>query len=473
MPETTGVVAQGRSAGGHRTQEALVTVLRRCGSGLVGWLAVALVLAAPGARADLLADRLRLSMYGRMGLAWTPQGDFIQGRRLNLTGGPLGGRLEEGDYLEPTVALHLIPPPQDLDDAFVRLVMTPALLSGNGLIMSAFSSDFARTLRIELFQAYVEAGNFLLPELKVWAGARFYRGTDVHISDFYYFNNLTGQGVGVQYRRLDVAVLLRTSESNALYNVDLDGDGEGETRRQRTVFVGQYVHELHERFETHLLAELHLLPASSARLSDGSPARLSDLGWVLGIKGRLDLGARGFNELAVRYGRGIANGGAGGGQTWSTFGAPDAHGRYAGAVGVEVVEHLLIDLGPRYSFNGYGIFHYGQGGSGKAEDETVDFAVGARGTWYLSKMFHLIQEASFQGLTVGPGPLATAVKLTLMPAIVPTGELSVFARPHFRLFYTVVFYDRDAVRGLVSPFLQTVGPTRIGHYLGAQVEWWF
>ena len=229
----------------------------------VGWLAVLLVLAALPARADLLADRLRLSMYGRMGLAWTPQGDSIQGRRLSVTGGPLGGRLEEGDYLEPTVALHLIPPPQDLDEAFVRLVMTPALLSSNGLILSAFSSDFARTLRIELFQAYVEAGNFWLPDLKVWAGARFYRGTDVHISDFFYFNNLTGQGVGLQYRKLDVTVLLRTSENNALYNVDLDGDGEGKTRRQRTVFVGQYVHEFTERFETHLLSELHLLPASS------------------------------------------------------------------------------------------------------------------------------------------------------------------------------------------------------------------
>ncbi|WP_375765247.1 carbohydrate porin [Archangium gephyra] len=439
----------------------------------MGGLAVLLVLAALPARADLLADRLRLSMYGRMGLAWTPQGDFIQGKRLNLTGGPLGGRLEEGDYLEPTVALHLIPPPQDLDDPFVRLVMTPALLSGNGLIMSAFSSDFARTLRIELFQAYVEAGNFWLPDLKVWAGARFYRGTDVHISDFYYFNNLTGQGAGVQYRKLDVAVLLRTSEATALYNVDLDGDGKGETRRQRTLFVGQYVHEFNERFEAHLLAELHLLPASSARLADGSPARPADFGWVLGIKGRLDLGARGFNELAVRYGRGIANGGAGGGQTWSTFGEPNAQWRYDGAVGVEVVEHLLIDLGPRYSFNAYGILHYGRGASFQPRDETLDFAVGARGTWYLTKIFHLIQEASFQGLTVGEGPLSTAVKLTLMPALVPTGELSVFARPHFRLFYTLAFYDRDAVNGLVSPYLQTVGATRIGQYLGAQVEWWF
>jgi len=440
----------------------------------VGWLAVLLVLAALPARADLLADRLRLSMYGRMGLAWTPQGDFIQGRRFNVTGGPLGGRLEEGDYLEPTVALHLIPPPEDLDDAFVRLVVTPALLSNNGLILSAFGSDFARTLRIELFQAYVEAGNIWLPDLKVWAGARFYRGTDVHISDFYYFNNLTGQGVGLQYRKLDVAVLLRTSENNALYNVDLDGDGEGETRRQRTVFVGQYVHEFSERFETHLLSELHLLPASSARLPDGSRARLSDFGWVLGIKGRLDLGTRGFNELSVRYGRGLANGGPGGGQTWNTFGQPDGNGRYAGAVGIEVVEHLLIDLGPRYSFNGYGIFHYGRGGSGRPEDETLDIAVGARGTWYLAKVFHLIQEAHVQGLRVGEeGPLATAVKLTLMPAFVPTADTSVFARPHFRLFYTIAFYDRDAVRTLVSPYLQTVGPTRIGHYLGAQVEWWF
>ena len=138
------------------------------------------------------------------------------------------------------------------------------------------------------------------------------------------------------------------------------------------------------------------------------------------------------------------------------------------------MEHLLIDLGPRYSFNGYGIFHYGRGGSGRSEDETLDFSVGARGTWYLAKVFHLIQEAHFQGLRVGEeGPFATAVKLTLMPAFVPTADNSVFARPHFRLFYTIAFYDRDAVRTLVSPYLQTVGPTRIGHYLGAQVEWWF
>jgi maltoporin len=445
----------------------------------VGLLFGIMLWAATPAQAGLLADRLDLRMYGRMGLAWTPSGEHIQGRRLNLMGTSIGGRLEEGDYLEPTIALHILgPTPAEVaqqaqqDALYVRMVVTPALMS-RGLFLGVFSNEFADSLRIELFQAYVEAGNFLLPGLKLWGGARFYRGADVHIADYYYFNNLTGQGVGLQYGGLDLAVLLHTSGSNPLYVIDQDGDDNVDERRQRTVLVGQYVLGLPANHALHALAELHLLPASRLRQPEGESLRPSDLGWVVGLKGHFALPNDGFNDLSVRYGSGIANGGVGGGQTWNTFGLPNLQGRYNGAASWEVVEHLLLNVNPLLGFNAYGIFHYGQGASGTPEDETIDFAVGARTTLYLADVFHLIQEANFQGVMHGRDPLASVVKLTLMPTLVPSGQRSVWARPHLRLIYTLGIYDRDAVETLASPYLQTVGPTTFGHYLGAQVEWWF
>jgi maltoporin len=447
--------------------------------GVVGLLFGIMLWIATPAQAGLLADRLELRMYGRMGLAWTPSGDFILGQRLNLMGTSIGGRLEEGDYLEPTIALHILgPTPAEVaqqaqqDAPYVRMVVTPALMS-RGLFLGVFSNEFADSLRIELFQAYVEAGNFLVPGLKLWGGARFYRGTDVHIADYYFFNNLTGQGVGLQYGGLDLTVLLHTSGNNPLYAIDQDGDGDTDERRQRTVFVGQYVLGLPANHALHALAELHLLPAARSRLPEREVLRPSDYGWVVGLKGHFALPNEGFNDISVRYGSGIANGSVGGAQTWNTFGLPNLEDRYDGAASVEVVDHLLLNINPLLGFNAYGILHYGRGASGTPEDETLDFALGARTTLYLSDVFHLVQDTNFQGVVKGDDPLATVVKLTLMPTLVPSGQRSVWARPHLRLIYTLGIYDQDAVDSLGSPYLQTVGPTTLGHYLGAQVEWWF
>ncbi|WNG49440.1 carbohydrate porin [Archangium minus] len=454
-------------------------------------LCALVLLAAPAsARASLLADRLEISMYGRVGLAWSPvTGKFIQGKTMNLTGGPQGGRLEEGDYLEPTIRFHLLEPKKDDPTAaYADVVLTPAMFANNGLFIGTFGNRNAQTLQIELFQAYAEAGNILAPGLKLWAGARFYRGADVHIADYFYFNNLTGQGVGVTYGPLDVAVLLHTSASTTgdVYNFDSDGDGKADLRRQRTMLVGQYVHKLEAGHSFHLLGEFHLLPElQGARLADGTQRDLpSDFGWVAGIKGHFSLGGDNFNDVSVRYGSRIASGSRSGSQTWDVLGPPGDNRLYSDAAGLEVVDHFLFNVSPLLSLNAYGILHWNQGTERTLEvpgapastvtDRWFDYSVGARSTLYLSDYFHLINEATYQGLRVGNGPMSNALKLSLVPTIVPTGQRSVWARPHLRLFYTIAFYDEDAVANLVSPYLQTMGGgSSIGHYVGARAEWWF
>ncbi|MBJ6765788.1 carbohydrate porin [Myxococcaceae bacterium JPH2] len=432
------------------------------------------LLLASSASAQSLADRLEFSMYGRVGVGWAPtSGEFIQGKTFNLTGRSVGGRLEEGDYLEPSLKLHLLKQAESSPDApYAYAVLTPAMWADNGLFIGLTSNRFSSTLALELGEAYVAAGNILLPGLKFWGGVRFYRGTNVYLSDYWYFNNLSAQGLGMQYGPLDVAVLLQTSATLAEYAIDTDGDGKPDQRRQRTVLVAQYTQAFPNKHSVHLLAEVHSLPQAVTRLGDEQRTLPKDVGVVAGVKGHLDLGNGSFNDASVRFGSRIANGSLGGTPTWNTYGLPSESGKYSGAYGVEAVDHFLVNVNPLLSLNGYGILHAGRGASGAVSDRYVEYAVGAQSTLYLHDQFHLVNEASFQGLREGHQKFGTAMKLSIVPTLVPTGKRDVWARPHLRLFYTLALYNQAAVDRVISPYLQTVGGSKVGHYLGARVEWW-
>ena len=445
--------------------------------------ALALLALPTSAQAALEAGPIEFGMYGRMGVAWNPQsGRYVHGTSLNLLGTPLGGRLEEGDYLEPTIKLHIKrPTAEDNTQPWFQVVLTPSMFSNNGSFLGAFANNFSAQLRIELFQAYLEAGNVLIPDLQLWVGQRFYRGSDVHIADYYFFNQLNAQGFGAKYKGLDVAVLLQTSRNQGLYAVDLDGDPDTAgplVDRQRTVFVGQYVLPVMEKHSVHFLGEFHLLPAARATIG-GEALAEGDIGYALGVKGRLDLGGGSFNELSVRYGGGIANGAFATSPTWGTFGATNEDGRYGGSLGLEVVDHFLYNVNPLFSVNAYAILQYSKGASGESTDKAFNFAVGARTFLYLHDQFHLINELTYQafgrGLPEGveAPPLPSAVTFTVMPTLVPSGERSVWARPHLRMIYTLALYNQSARDNLASPYLSTFGPRQFGHYLGARAEWWF
>jgi len=456
-------------------------------------LAVLALLCVPAsAQAVIELGPLDLTMYGRIGVAWNPQnGQFVHGRTLNLLGNTLGGRLEEGDYLEPNFKLHLVRPnAEDKTKPYFHLVLTPSMFSDNGSFLGAFANNFSARLRIELFQAYLEAGNILIPELTLWVGQRFYRGGDVHNADYFFFNQLNSQGLGVKYKALDVAVLLQTSGNPGLYSVDVNPDVDAVrlAQRQRTVFVGQYVLPVMQKHSVNLLGEFHLLPALRPTIGAEAVAP-SDIGYVFGVKGRLDMGGGSFNELSVRYGGGIANGAFSASPTWSTFGNTNEDGRFGGSLGLEVVEHLMLNVNPLLSVNAYGILQTSRGASGESTDRALNFAVGARTSLYLHDQFHLINEVTYHGFALGQpedaesSPLPSAVKFTVMPTLVPSGERSVWARPHLRLIYTLARYDEDAqnlldspsprASGLASPYLKQFGRREFGHYLGARAEWWF
>jgi maltoporin len=117
-------------------------------------LAVLVLLAIPStASAGLEAGPFEFGMYGRVGVAWNPQnGQFVHGKRLNLLDNALGGRLEEGDYLEPTLKLNIAKRVvEDNTKPWFQVVLTPSMFSNNGSFIGAFSNNFTNQLRIELF----------------------------------------------------------------------------------------------------------------------------------------------------------------------------------------------------------------------------------------------------------------------------------------------------------------------------------
>jgi maltoporin len=226
------------------------------------------------------------------------------------------------------------------------------------------------------------------------------------------------------------------------------------------------------------LGEFHVVP-KSADANRSAPVNVNptDYGAVAGVKLHLDLGNGDFNDASVRYGNRIANGAESGGSTYQTFGEAGSDGTYRGGYGLEVVEHFMWNVGNLVSVNGYGTLNYSRG-STSAPDPTVsnsrfDYSFGARATSYVSDQFHMITEATFQtrkdeGLATG-----TAVKLSVAPEVVPTGKRSPWERPEMRLIYTAAIYNQAAVDQLMSPYLKTMGPNKVAHFLGARTEWWF
>ncbi len=455
-------------------------------------VAVLLAAAPRRAAADISAEKVAFMMYGRMGIAWTPSGQVVAGKYMNLGDHKaIGGRLEEGDYLQPGLRYHLKKAEKE-DDTSVDLVSDFEIFSLNGAIVSDLANGDISDIKIMPLQAYIEAKNVLTKDLTLWIGSNLYRKSDIHICDYFYFNSLPGQGVGAYYRGLDVAILTQTGGSG-FFATDLNARMPPPTtpaivQRERTMFIGQYSVPFGDG-TTYVqgLGELHVVPKSGDAKRD-APADVNptDYGAVAGVKVHLDLGGGNFSDASVRVGNRIANGAESGGSTYNTFGQAGTDGSYSGAYGLEVVEHFMWNVSDVASINGYGTLHFSRGSSSyepvqvdpaepavAVPNNRFDYSFGARPTLYFSDQFHLITEATFQtrkdeGLKTG-----TAVKLSVAPTVVPTGERSAWARPEMRLIYTLGIYNQAAVDQRMSPYLQSIGASKVAHFLGVRTEWWF
>ncbi len=433
--------------------------------------------------------------YGRVGAGVALGNTGNVGRSLNLNGmGSIGGRMEEADYVELMAALHFKPEIKG-DSTHINVQARMALYSGKGqLIGNVNSSSQYGGITLALPELYAEALNIGGTKWSVWLGAKYFRGYDVHIADYFYFDDHSTQGIGITYNKTTFSILfpgaVDTSSSVPPYFYLEIVDGTPRPGlRSRSLLVAEHIIPFDNNKQSiKLLAEYHHL----ANATPGDTATAynypAEGGWAAGIQHVILLNtaiAGSSNQASVRYGNGIANGGDGGNsKTWLTYGGPDlVTKKYANAYSVALVDQLMLNLSPKYSVNAYGIYTKSRGGSdslNKAPDffgreifnRKTEYAIGLRNFWYITKRFHLLTELHYANRKDGDQPSATMMKLSIVPALVPTGKADPWARPQIRLIYSIARYNDFASQNLYSPYLSNTGPKKIGQYIGFRVEWW-
>jgi len=448
---------------------------------------------------------IAIGSYGRVGVDWNYENGGSIGRRLNLNNmGSIGGRLEEQDYLELAPALYFTPKKGDSTQIYAQMRFGFYSTS-----LSSFGNSTSNSLGGLVFslpEIYAEARNIKGKELSVWIGARLYRGPDVHIADHFFFNDHSGQGFGVEYKNTRFASLFIASTDTSAsvppyFYLNIKTGTPSAALRQRVVTTLEHDVTLDENNTITFLGEFHRMASgeldepviepfgpfaqSDDTLNLNFPA---DYGYVIGARHQHNfknmlLGS--FNQLAVRYGNGIANGGDGGlSRTWLTYGAPDTINlTFKGAYSLSIVDHFLWNFSNKHSLNGYMILTSSKGAADTDDvskdyfgrelfNRKLDFTVGARHEYFITDYFHFLTELHYSQRKDGTNPNATMVKLSLAPILVPTGERDVWARPQLRFVASLARYNDYAMESLYSPYLEFVGPERWGYYFGVKAEWW-
>lgn len=425
---------------------------------------------------------------GRIGIGMSPNGEGMQWKPLNLSGqGSLAGRMEQYDYMDLLPAIHFTPKSERKDTTSVTFQVRLGMYSQNGQFMGNVSSRSPEGLTFILPETYVEAKNIMGSDWSAWVGVRFRRYDDIHICDYFYFDDHSAQGAGFSYKNTEFAVYMpSSSDSSGVYPYNYQVTVEGATNpaiRQRMVFVGEHTMKLNKSNSIKLLGEYHYVSENSENTDYSYP---SDYGWVLGAKLNSAISTKisgSFNQFAVRFGSGIANGGDNGNTwTWATYGAPNEKGKYTGAYSLAVVEHFLLNLHKNFSINGYGIYTNSKGGASSSHKATffdkreiynrkTDFVVGARTMYYAKKWLHLINEVHYATRKDGNDPTASMWKFSFAPTIVPLGKKNAWCRPHIRLVMSAAKYNDYAKNNHYSPYLQ-LNNNSWGTYIGIKTEMW-
>ncbi len=431
--------------------------------------------------------------YGRIGVDWSFANEGSIGRRLNLNNmGSVGGRLEEQDYLELALGTKIISDKMS-DKSVVYFQTRVAVYSSSLSLFGNTNSSAPGGLTFALPELFVEAKNIGGSGVNFWVGSRLYRGPDLHIADYRYFNDHSGQGFGLEYKKtrfigLFISSTDTTSTLPPYFYLNIATGTPSAALRHRTLWAIEHDIVLGKNNLLTLLGEAQKLGNGGYGQDTASIYNYpSDFGFVLGARLETKFGREklSYNRLALRYGSGIANGGDGGNsKTWYTFGAPNMEKQnYKGAYSVSLVENLFQELNERNWLEAYLIGVASKGGAlGNGLSPTFwdkevynrkrELAVGCREAYQVKDFLRLLFELHYSQRQDGDNPWASMTKLSFAPTITPTGLHDFWARPEIRFVSSVAFYNQFAQKTLYSPYLEYVGSQKVGYYFGVKAEFW-
>ena len=346
------------------------------------------------------------------------------------------------------------------------------------------AGGFANGSSLNLIEAYVEGGNFDDLGLSYWAGKRFYRTVDVHMDDFYYFANMSGNGAGIgnlktHYGVWRAALLQETATSTA---------GNGTVTHTDTDTAGSLSKTaLDIRLENVALSSIDTLhawfvAATTPPGTDSAGNRyVQGHGYVAALRynrkvvgnllGDFDAKRVGSNDLAVEVGTGVMetfemNGG-------TSILATDTHER--DAMRIRIVEHATLPLTAHLASHIAAIYenrHQTTSSTTKLGGSGYWWDVGVRPVYAFTAHHSLAFEAGHSEVkddseTVG---VRQMTRFTLAPQVAISNNI--FGRPVIRAYLTQTLWN-DANRTQLVAGSQEYQKSNSATSVGFQTEVWF
>jgi len=315
-------------------------------------------------------------------------------------------------------------------------------------------------------------GTGMLANARLWVGKRFYQRQDVHITDFYFWNN-SGKGGGIEnvdlgFGQFSYAYRRNTGDviTGSTTRFELDpSDGLVKPRTVNT--TGRSVISGHDfrigGIKTNPGGELTL--GVDLRFADNSDAAKdagvqNENGQLYNIMHTQQGFLGGFNKLALQYGRGVvAN---------LSPGAPDFAASTSDRAWRIVEQVLWEPEGSRW--NGMATAVY-ENQIGKQKW----LSVGARPVYHFDDKWSLAFEVGHDRVKPDNGDTRALTKFTIAPQL--SAGPKFMSRPSLRLFYTYAKWNdaaqKAASAGDTLSATGAFGATTHGSTYGLQVEaWW-
>jgi maltoporin len=313
-------------------------------------------------------------------------------------------------------------------------------------------------------QVYLSAEN--VPELggaTAWMGRRYYKREDLHITDFFYWNPASNQGLGAGIEDLPIGdnglkfsyALFRDDSLKSIPKLDPttnESNGMSETRHD---------------FQLRGLGvnDGGSLEFGLSVIAKDSKVDNTNGGYMFTVQHRQSgVFGDGENKLAIQYGSG-AGAGSNGGAGDLSYGS-DVHQ-------IRIVEGLYSQLTNR--LGGQLVAVYDKISADAPETARVWTTFGGRVAYGITPHIKFLADLGHDSVKHDGGPKANLTKFTLSAAL--SAGPGYYSRPELRLFYTHASWN-DAASALADagdPLSTTgvFGTDTNGSVIGLTAEaWW-
>ncbi|MET0351938.1 MAG: carbohydrate porin [Rhizobacter sp.] len=399
----------------------------------------------------------------------TQVGSTSEGGGLQCFGGdgywPIRAKYRLGNECDSYGEAAVVAPFGKADGAWAKYNLMLALREDNA---NDFESVNNNNYEIASRQNYFIGGGFFgegnaFENAKVWIGKRYYNRHDIHINDYYYWNN-SGPGAGIEDIALGsvakFAFAYHSRNGSSSSDASASGGTSGNTGNghpasdvitKRLSFRG---YDLATNPNGKLEGELvYLFGSTAGTTAEGKGTQL------FLEHTQSNLFGNGYNKFAIVYGNKL-----GAGYEWApTYVSGDEGSE--GKNSIRFHETFFFDLA-NTNISGMATASYARINQ-KNGNETEWISAGIRPQYAFSDNFSLAAEAGYDQGKDGDGPTRKLAKVTIAPQLQLTKGF--WARPVFRLFATYAKWN--SAMGTVANGV--FGDDTHGMTYGAQVEaWW-